>query len=777
MEFFGILILIGVVGFILAAPIVALVRAHSAARQGERNQESWQKLTQRVHALETQLQEIQGRLKAQTAVLEKALHELPTASTVRERPAPPDVVPPEPPKPAEVASGGPVSPLEPKHAPPIATPQTPAVTAPPMMKEAARPTTPPRFEQLGTAKPSPRETAKRVLNMEEVLGANWLNKLGMVILVIGVALFLAYEMRELGPAGKVLVGFVVSGALLGVGIFYESRERYRILARAAIGGGWALTFFTVYAMYHVEAARVLQSQVLDLVLLLGVAAVMVAHTLRYNSQVVTGLALLLAFVTVTISHVNVYSLSAGAILALALVIIVNRRGWFELEIFGILSSYLNHYYWLRHIIEPMGGQRHAFPEFYASATLLVFYWLLFRVSYLLRRTTAAATERVSTVAALLNTCLLLSVMKYQSVHPEWAFRFLLLLGAVEFTLGQLPSTRRHRPAFVVLSTIGATLLVAALPFKYSGATLPILWLAEAEALFLAGVFTREIVFRRLGLLASLLVAFQMDRLALGQILDPEWKGFQSGDWLRGVIVFSTTVLIFYIDAHWFPRRRPDLVQSRFEALSLRVLSCAAGATAFIGIWWLAPEAWAVVGFAALALALSVLGSRATNRDFLNQAIAVAILAFLRVLFVNLGQGSAHVHLGTRLVTVGLTAALLYASALVRPNSIHRVAKSFGGLYLGGLVPRGPARLVRTHARGCRRGMDAFGPGVIRNRPRPRLVLSTTPGVPGLRVQLPAPFLCEFQRCGIAGSTESAVLHNRAAGARFLLCVRRARYLK
>jgi hypothetical protein len=672
-----VLLVLVVLAIILIAPLIALVRVHRAARLAKKNEESLARLTQRVHVLEKRLQD-STPVTARTEILEQELGRLRAALAAREGALPTEPVPPEPPKPAEVTAGPPASHIEPPPltvsvtpaaaaigatpaTPPISShvePPAPAMPAPP----SARPLPPPRLDASDRRAASPREVSKRVLSLEEVLGGNWLNKLGVSILVIGVALFLAYQMRELGPPGRVLTGFVVSGALLGAGIFYERRERYRLLARAGIGGGWALAFFTTYAMYHIEPARVLHSQAVDLVLLLAVAAAMVAHTLRYHSQVVTGLAFLLAFVTVTISRVNVYSLSAGAILAVALVVIVGLRGWFELEVFGILASYINHYYWLRPIIEPMGRHRHTFPEFYASAALLVFYWLVFRVSYLLRRPVSAARENVSTVAALLNSFLLLGVMKYQSVHPEWAFRFLLLLGAVEFALGQLPLARRRRTAFVILTTVGATLLVAALPFKYSGTTLPVLWLAEAEALFLAGVFTAEIVFRRLGLLAGFLVAFQMDRLALREIYDSQWRGFQAGELVRGIIVFAMAVLIFYADAHWLTRRHSALGESRLEALSLRVLSYAAGATAFIGIWWLVPEAWAAVGFAGLALALAVLASRATIREFLYQAHTVAALTFLRVLFVNLGAEGIHRHVAIRPVTVGLTAALLYAVA-------------------------------------------------------------------------------------------------------------------
>src|SRR5207248_6087493 len=57
--------------------------------------------------------------------------------------------------------------------------------------------------------------------------------------------------------------------------------------------------------------------------------------------------------------------------------------------------------------------------------------------------------------------LLLGVMKFQSVQPELAYLALLVVGAFEFFLAQLPITKRRRQAFVVLSVVGATLMLAA----------------------------------------------------------------------------------------------------------------------------------------------------------------------------------------------------------------------------------------------------------------------------------------------------------------------------
>jgi uncharacterized membrane protein len=59
--------------------------------------------------------------------------------------------------------------------------------------------------------------------LEERLGANWLNKLGVAILVVGLAFFLAYKLQTWGPEGKVLCGFAVSFALLAGGVWLERK--------------------------------------------------------------------------------------------------------------------------------------------------------------------------------------------------------------------------------------------------------------------------------------------------------------------------------------------------------------------------------------------------------------------------------------------------------------------------------------------------------------------------------------------------------------------------
>lgn len=680
LELFGVLIGLGLTIVVLVLPIVALVRSGRASRLAKRNEENWQKLLQRVHALEKQAEAAELHSTQQAFNLEMAVQQLQKLAAARAsapaEPAPPTQVEPpvealgaqapyfEPPRTVSVETPPPafVAPPAPALTP---KPAEPVMAAPPSGPSIAKPAVPhippPSFGVQGTPK-APRETTRRLLNFEELLGTNLFIKLGVAGLVVGAALLMNLGIRELGPTGRVLAGFLLGAVLLGTGIFFERWERWRILARAGMGGGWALLYFTTFAMNHIDAARVLDSESLDLFFLLIVAAAMVAHTLRYHSRVVTGIAFLLAFSTINISRAGPTSLFASAILAVALVVIVIKRKWYDLEVLAIVAIFLNHYYWLRPIIEPMHGHRHPFPEFLPSAALLIFYWAIFRASYILRRGVSAAEETISTAGALLNSFLFLGVLKYQAVHPEWAFRCLLVLGAIEFALGQLPSNRQRRTPFEVLSTIGATLVAVAFPFQYSGVRLPVLWLAEAEALFLAGVFTRELLFRWLGIAVELLVAghmFYFDTAYLGALRDAKAADFSDP---RRAIAFGLAALIIFANAHWVPRHWPDLLTTNFEKKFYRLQSYVAGIVLLATVWAACTEPWLAVALAGCALVLAVMGARWHIDELAVVANGFALLGFLRLVCANFAVVDVSYFNLTAVVSILLTAVLLYIAS-------------------------------------------------------------------------------------------------------------------
>jgi len=520
---------------------------------------------------------------------------------------------------------------------------------------------------------------KSVFALEETLGTNWLNKLGITILVLGLALFGIYELGQMGPAGKVGLSSVVSLALLAGGVFFERSERYRVLGHTLIGGGWALLFFTTYALNHVQAMRVMSSENTDLILMLAVALAMVAHTLRYRSQLVTGLAFLLGYSTVSLSHDDVYSLSSGVILAIGLVTIVLKMGWFELEVFGILSSYLNHLYWLYRLLGPEGAHGQAFPEYHASTALLLFYWLIFRASYIVRRVKSPAAEHVSTAAALLNTLLLLGTMRFQSVQPELAFVTLLVIGAAEFVFGQIPITKRRREAFVVLSVLGAALMTAAVPFRYSGNNVAILWLIGGEAFLVAGILFSEVVFRRLGLLAGILVGLHLVTVEFRQLMAVRQTSEDLV--LSAGVMFGLCATVFYVNGLFIGKRWKAFFGDSPDARLLYSHSYLGAFAAVSAAWALCSQDWTAVAFAGIMLTLAALGQRFKSFHLQVQYGVIGALTAYRVVLVNLhSEAPRHTHISTRLFTLALMAAMFYVSAKFSQFRDDSNQRAFRGLF-------------------------------------------------------------------------------------------------
>lgn len=645
-DIFSIFIGVLLVGLFLLGPWIFLWRSsRKRKRDQEANEQLFSDITHRVHILENEIKEL------------RAAEVTPSPAKVEVAPSPIFTKPVPPP---EVRK--PVVPIAPPLVDTQIEPAQASLRIDPTPAPMYRPPLPPP-PTFATEHNEPMFARfKSALDLEEALGTNWLNKLGIGILVLGLAFFLAYQLKTLGPGGKVLVGYVVSLAMLGASIWVERKEKYRILARAGIGGGWALLFFVTYAMYHVPAAHVLESQTLDLVLMLIVAAAMVLHTLRYRSQVVTALAFLIAFLTVSISHSNVYSLSAATVLAAGLVVIVIRMQWFELEIFGIAASYLNHYLWLRPIIEPMNGHRHSFPEFHASAGILISYWAIFRLSYVFRNPSEETRERISSFAALLNTALLLTLFKYQSTHPEWTFWALLVIGAVETALGQFPSVRKRRGAAIVLSTIGVVLLLAAFPFRFSGSRLSLLWLLEAEALLLIGVWTREVVFRRLGFLATALVAGNLIATDAAVICGKRMDGADVRADFPVALLFGVAAIVFYLNAHWIFKKWEELFAHPFDNRWMRRLSYAAACLGAIATWIAFPESWTAVAWAAAGLLLALCSRQFKITELSYQAFLASLAALVRALAINLDATDKYHGISVRLITLALVAGIFYLTS-------------------------------------------------------------------------------------------------------------------
>jgi len=572
--------------------------------------------------------------------------------------------PPQAPARAPITAPAPAS----KKAP-ISPPPAAAAAPPPMASgSAVPPSAPPSASQPAVRVPSfsasqkaPREWA----DIEERFGTNWLNKIGTAAFVIGVALLLNYSMHYLGPRGKIALGYALGAIFLAAGILGERNERYRIAGRAVLGGGWALVYFTTYAMHNIAAVRIVNSAAIGFALLFMVSLAMIAHSLRYKSQVTTGFAYVLAFVSVGVGQIPFGALIATLLLAASLVVILRARQWYALEPLAIIATYALQWIWLNQVYEAIGGHK-PFPQLVSSIAVLTAYWAVYLISYFLREPAGIQQTQLLTASFLLNAAGYLFVLHYESFHPSWRFWFLLAAGAVYVAISAFSRSAGRRLGFILASTLGVALLLAAVPFRYSGGSLEILWLIEAEALLMIGWRLLDGHLRNLGWAGAGALA----GYAAVHDLAPRLSTWQPPN---GTVAWLMIALAaaFYLNS----RLRSRLGES---ATAVDEIACAASpgiatAFAFAAAWIGLPFVWTALVWTLIAVAVVQIGRRLPDR-FLSAWGHIAVgLAVLRLLVVNLPHPYPWHQVSLRLVTVAGSCALLYVFA--RQNAPLRQAEA------------------------------------------------------------------------------------------------------
>ena len=379
----------------------------------------------------------------------------------------------------------------PAPGPPVVTPEREALVGPPL-----EPPFEPQPEPHPTREPAPepvREPRPPRTDWESLIGGNWSLKLGVLAIVIGLAWALQYTWTQVGPFGRIAISYGAALLMLGSGIWSETRERYRTFGYGLIGGGWAALYLTTYAMYGIPQAKIIENPFAATVLLLLVALGMIAHSLKYRSQTVTGVAAFIAFVTLAISDVTTFSVVALIPLVTALLYIAYRNEWARFAVFGVIATYAT-----------CAMHKDAGAPIWQTQLLFLAYWLLFEIFDLLR-----ANRLLLPLNAL--GFLALSSAKWLNQAPNDIWQLYAGASAM-YLVSTLLRARsdRWRPAV----TLQAALATAAILLKLHDQNVPLALVILAELYCLAGIRFRS---RWLRWMAAALFALEIGHLLIGEV--------------------------------------------------------------------------------------------------------------------------------------------------------------------------------------------------------------------------------------------------------------------
>jgi uncharacterized membrane protein len=393
-------------------------------------------------------------LKRQIAALTSRIHALEQAADISvRRPEAPPVVPPTP----------------------VAAPVRPVFGAP-----AIPPPAPPR----------PR------VNLESKIGAQWLNRIGIVAVLIGVSYFLkyAFDNQWIGPTGRVAIGLLAGIAVVWWSEWFRGRG-HRVFSYSLKAVGIGVLYLSLWAAYQLYQLVPANAAFLAMAVV-TVSTVIMA--LRQDAEVIAAFAIAGGFATPLLlstgQNRQLELFSYIALLDLGTLALIAVRPWKRLLLGSFFATFILYVGWYT--------QYYTASQFTRTLIFAFIFFAIFSLAPLVSRSKLSGTRyfagRIST--ALVMISLLNAVVYFFQLaalfddFPQKQQQSLLAWSAVGIAALYLLLSRQLRrqadaegqqksqlmPLLHIAIAVG--FLTIAIPLKLDTHWITIGWLVEAAVL-------------------------------------------------------------------------------------------------------------------------------------------------------------------------------------------------------------------------------------------------------------------------------------------------------
>jgi len=488
------------------------------------------------------------------------------------------------------------------------------------------------FEPPWKVKEAPK--ARRTLseNFEQILGEQWFNKLGILAVVVGMALLIGYSFRYLGPVGKISIGYAVGLGLILFGNHLEKKDGFSVYGRSLIGGGWALNYFTAFAMHHIPDVRLVESPVVGMFIMLGVSIAAVSHIYRYRSQTATAFSYLLIFITLMATPMSPYTLVAALIAAVSLIFFMYKLGWNALGVYGMVMSYIT----FMSLGKPPATDR----EFFVGMSFLMLYWAIFVVASLIMKKSPAngandlggkvELKEASFIINAFFACFIAGGMM-QAGFMKYLQPVLALGSGLYLLLTVITYLIKQKSLCMVGSTFSVILALALLTERFHGYSATVSYILLAQLVLLAGIILKEAYWR---ILSFLLLVIILGKLLVFDafLIAP---AASVGPISKRTLLFGVA-FIFYLLNHILYSRLKDSSQITREEVNFpTILSYTFPAIYAMGTWLDLPKVLTAPCWAVLGVILLQFGVSRKNFNQRLQGYILAIGAFSRLFMSNM----------------------------------------------------------------------------------------------------------------------------------------------
>lgn len=484
----------------------------------------------------------------------------------------------------EQGSAARLSPPAPSHVPP----GTPAVG----QIAERRPDTaaPPVPATAAASAPAKRQG----MEWEQILGGNWLARVGVIALVFGAAFFLklSFDNDWFGPVGRIILGILEGLCVLALAHYW--RNQYPVFAQTLSGGGIAFLYLSINASF---AADRLIGFYVALALLLVVSAASVFLALRAESMGLAVIGAVGAFASPFLLGAfrgGADAVRPGGSLELLIYVVVVGLGvaalsafrcWRWFTLLALIGSLVFFMAWM----SAFKGGLSLFEQEGALTLIFLIYVGATTLHQLISRQTPGPFDR-SLMAVNAFSYFGFSHLILWDDRRSWLGVFSLLLALFYLGLGHVAQKRVTGKgglnAFAL--SLAVVFLTIAVPVQISNnAWVTMAWAAEGTVLVWLSFFLKMGRFRLYSYIVFAGVAFRLFFVDTAVYRVAYYQSAYLPVLNERMMTFAFAVLTMYVAAHLLWKGAEDLTAGeRRNSLAPRVFRLAAS---FFTLWVLSAE--------------------------------------------------------------------------------------------------------------------------------------------------------------------------------------------
>ena len=364
----------------------------------------------------------------------------------------------------------------PTEAPAEKTTETPVITAPSTPK--------PQFSLPTINRP------KQPSDLEKIIGESWINKIGILIVIIGVAIGAKYSIENelISPLTRIILGYLVGVGLLGFGI--KLKPKFEGYSAVLVSGSISIFYFITYFAYSFYN---LIPQILAFAMMLIFTVFTVFAAIKYTRVVIAHIGLIGAYAVP-------FLLSSGSgrvdilfsymlIINLGILFISIKRDWKTLHYSAFFFTWLIYGSWFadKSFYSSLQGYE-ALGIGFATAFFLIFYG----VSLFNNIISKEKLDKINIILILLNSFIYFGfgygIFNSNTKLDTYLGLFTLFNAVIHFVVLFFIKSKKLADSTLFYSTLGMvfTFITIAIPIQLDGSWVTLLWIAQGTILFWIG---------------------------------------------------------------------------------------------------------------------------------------------------------------------------------------------------------------------------------------------------------------------------------------------------